>query len=70
MLGAIRILGPGRLLRGGSAVVVLVLVLAGGMGTVAFAGHRATPGTSRAAGVISTVAAADRPPARYSWVPA
>ncbi len=56
MLGAIRILGPGWLLRGVPAVVAAGLVLAGVNGAAAAAGHPGGPGASTAAGIISTVA--------------
>ena len=67
MLGAIRILGPGRLLRGMSAVVA-ALVLAGGNGAIASAGHRGGPGASTPAGIISTFAGGPGGPGKATGV--
>src|SRR5215470_13663297 len=68
MLGGIRILGPGGLLRGMPAVVAAGLVLTGGNGTMAAAGQRGGPGASTAAGIISTVAGGVGGPGRATKV--
>ena len=68
MLGAIRILGPGRLLRGVPAVVAAGLVLAGVNGAAAAAGHPGGSGASTAAGIISTVAGGVGGPAKATQV--
>ena len=68
MLGAIRILGPGWLLRGVPAVVAAGLVLAGVNGAAAAAGHPGGPGASTAAGIISTVAGGVGGPAKATQV--
>jgi uncharacterized protein YheU (UPF0270 family) len=68
MLGAIRILGRGRLLRGIPVVVAAGLMLAGANGAAAAAGHRGGPGASTAAGIISTVAGGVGGPAKATQV--
>ena len=67
MLGAIRIMGPGRLLRGTSAVVAAGLALAGANSAAAAAGHRGGS-ASTAAGTISTVAGGAGGPAKATQV--
>jgi trimeric autotransporter adhesin len=68
MLGAIRILGPGGLPRGLSAVAAVVLVLAGGSSAAAVAGHRGSGSAATAAGTISTVAGGVGGPAKATQV--
>ncbi len=68
MLGAIRIVRSGRLLRGMSAVAAAGLALAVGNSAAAAAGHRAGGTAAAAAGIISTVAGGAGGPGKATQV--
>jgi hypothetical protein len=68
MLGAIRIVRSGRLLRGMSAVAAAGLALAVGNSAAAAAGHRGAGTAAAAAGTISTVAGGAGGPGKATQV--